>query len=224
MDMKRAITIGIVLVVLLTSVGAVSAFSNGGFENPVVSNSQGWQVYTDGTGGLDWHVESGLYSPAGLAPTLELQNQSAIGLVPYEGLQFAELDSYGNVNISQLISVTAGKTYKISFAQACRNDPAEHPSLLGVYWGAAKLGQTSCTPTMSWVTHSYSPTVSSTGQVKLMFVDEGPSNQYGVLLDSVIVEEGNSVPIPEFPTIALPAALIIGLIGAVLFIRKSKDN
>jgi hypothetical protein len=29
---------------------------------------------------------------------------------------------------------------------------------------------------------------------------------------------------PEFPTMALPAALIVGLLGAVLFIKRSKEN
>ena len=57
-----------------------------------------------------------------------------------------------------------------------------------------------------------------------MFVDEGVSNQYGALLDDVTVEEENNVPVPEFPTVALPAALIIGLIGVVLFIQKSKEE
>ena len=32
------------------------------------------------------------------------------------------------------------------------------------------------------------------------------------------------VPIPEFPTIALPVALVVGLIGAVLFIKSTKEN
>ena len=32
------------------------------------------------------------------------------------------------------------------------------------------------------------------------------------------------VPTPEFPTMALPAALIVGMLGAVLFIQKSKEN
>jgi hypothetical protein len=31
-------------------------------------------------------------------------------------------------------------------------------------------------------------------------------------------------PIPEFPTMALPAALIVGMLGAVLFIQRSKEN
>jgi len=32
------------------------------------------------------------------------------------------------------------------------------------------------------------------------------------------------VPAPEFPTIALPAALIVGMLGAVLFIQRTKEN
>jgi hypothetical protein len=31
-------------------------------------------------------------------------------------------------------------------------------------------------------------------------------------------------PAPEFPTMALPAALIIGMLGAVLFIQRTKEN
>jgi hypothetical protein len=32
------------------------------------------------------------------------------------------------------------------------------------------------------------------------------------------------IPTPEFPTMALPAALIVGMLGAVLFIQRSKEN
>jgi len=219
---------GIILVLLLACTGVASAnlVSNGGFETPV--NTVSWQVYQDGTTGLEWKVELGLNSPDPVPttgfPTLELQKEAAIGLTPSEGLQYAELDSYGNVNISQLVSTTAGITYKISFAQACRSDGGENPGLLGVYWGDTYLDQTSCDATKTWVTHSYSLTASSTGQVKLMFVDEGVSNQYGVLLDNVVVEVENNVPVPEFPTMALPAGLIVGILGAILFIQKTKEN
>jgi hypothetical protein len=33
-----------------------------------------------------------------------------------------------------------------------------------------------------------------------------------------------STPVPEFPTMALPAGLIMGLLGAVLFIQRIKEN
>jgi hypothetical protein len=222
-DVKKLVILGITLVLLLACVGAVSAnlVSNPSFESPI--NSQSWQWYPDGTATLEWHVEQGLGAPAG-TPLLEYQTLSTIGLTPADGNQYAELDSDANVNISQMISVNAGKTYQISFAQACRSDGGENPSLLGVYWGDNYLGQTSCTQTKTWITHSYSPTASSTGQVKLMFVDEGPSNSYGVLLDNVVVTEENNVPIPEFPAVALLAALIVGFIGAVFFIKITKEN
>jgi hypothetical protein len=223
--MKRTLTMGTILVLLLACIGVSSAtiVLQDGFESPV--NTANWQVYPDGTTGLAWKVESGLGAPAGIAPTLEYQTLNTLQLTPDEGDQYAELDSYANVNISQVISATAGKTYEISFAQACRADGGENPSLLGVYWGDTYLGQTSCTQTKTWVTHTYSPTASSTGQVKVMFVDEGSSNSYGVLLDNVVVdEEENNVPVPEFPTIALPAALIVGILGAVLFIQRTREQ
>ena len=34
----------------------------------------------------------------------------------------------------------------------------------------------------------------------------------------------NPPPVPEFPTMALPVALIIGMLGAVLFVQRIKDN
>jgi hypothetical protein len=39
-----------------------------------------------------------------------------------------------------------------------------------------------------------------------------------------ITVDPTAAPVPEFPTVALPAALIVGLLGAVLFIRKSQDE
>ena len=210
---------------LLACIGVASAtiVLQDGFESPV--NTANWQVYPDGTTGLAWKVESGLGAPAGIAPTLEYQTLNTLQLTPDEGDQYAELDSDYNVIIYQILPVTEGKTYKISFAQACRSDGGENPSTLGVYWGDTYLGQTSCSQTMTWLTHSYSPIAPSGGEVKVMFVDEGTSNSYGVLLDAVeIAEEKDTTPVPEFPTMALPAAFIVGMLGVVLFIQRTKEN
>jgi hypothetical protein len=46
------------------------------------------------------------------------------------------------------------------------------------------------------------------------------SMDYGIDVD----EADPSVPVPEFPSMALPAAFIVGLIGAVLFIKSSKED
>ena len=138
----------------LACIGVVSAdlVYNGGFETPAIENPSGWQLYGDSAPGLDWHVERGVGAPDPWAPQLELQNVNAIQLQPYKGDQYAELDSDYNVIIYQILPVTEGKTYKISFAQACRSDGGENPSTLGVYWGDTYLGQTSCSQTMTWLT------------------------------------------------------------------------
>ena len=39
-----------------------------------------------------------------------------------------------------------------------------------------------------------------------------------------IASSGSASSVPEFPSIALPAAFIVGLIGALLFIKGTKEN
>jgi hypothetical protein len=50
-----------------------------------------------------------------------------------------------------------------------------------------------------------------------------PSTTDGVVTISVYVND-DPIPTPEFPSMALPAAFIVGLIGAVLFIKSSKED
>jgi hypothetical protein len=50
-------------------------------------------------------------------------------------------------------------------------------------------------------------------------------NSSGVLLDAVeIAEEGDNIPVPEFPTEALPAVFIVGMLGVILFLQRTKEN
>lgn len=46
------------------------------------------------------------------------------------------------------------------------------------------------------------------------------NNGIGDVCDTV----GAGIPVPEFPSVALPAAFIVGLIGAVIFIRQSRED
>ena len=48
------------------------------------------------------------------------------------------------------------------------------------------------------------------------------SDQDDVVLNVACIKD--PIITPEFPTMALPAALIVGLLGFVLFIQKSKEN
>jgi hypothetical protein len=224
--MKKILTLGIVVVMLLACVGAVSAgdlITNGGFESPI--NTQNWQVYPDGYSGLYWTIEQGI-GPLS-EPTLEYQTSGTLGPTPAGGDQYAELDSYANVNISQMVTLTKGITYHISFAQTCRPQESGATSILGVYLDGELLSRTACDQTLTWKTNTVDVTPAADVTAKLMFADEGLTTQsYGVLLDDVKMEyeENHEVPVPEFPTVAFPAALIVGLIGAILLIQKSKEN
>jgi hypothetical protein len=71
--------------------------------------------------------------------------------------------------------------------------------------------------------------VSKVGEMYTVKFEDLPktSKYYDNDLDDVIMNVTcikDIIPIPEFPTMALPSALIVGLIGAVLFIQKSKEN
>ena len=209
-SMRSRLLAVFVLAALAVCTGIVSAnlIANSGFETPVVSGS--WQIFTTVPG---WTLNDG---------ELEYQTQSTIGLLPYEGTQYAELDPNYNVRISQVIGVTGGTSYDVSFAQSCRPDDRSLPSTLGVYWDGTLLGRTTCdrsqADSRTWVAYSYSVTPASDGTATIMFADEGVSDSYGVLLDDVKVETA-TIPVPEFPTAYVPVSFIAGLLAIVLIIR-----
>ena len=172
--MKKTLTLAITIVMLLACIGAVSAadlITNGGFESPV--NTQNWQVYAAVPG---WTIEQGI-GPVSGAPTLEYQTLNTLGLAPDEGDQYAELDSYANVNISQMVTLTKGITYHISFAQTCRPQESGATSILGVYLDGELLSTTTCDLTQTWKTNTVDVTPAADVTAKLMFADEGLTTQ-----------------------------------------------
>ncbi len=58
-------------------------------------------------------------------------------------------------------------------------------------------------------------------QVDVNFQGSGSGDIYTMNGRSEVIPTPN---VPEFPTMALPAALIVGLIGAVLFIKSTKED
>jgi hypothetical protein len=52
------------------------------------------------------------------------------------------------------------------------------------------------------------------------FTLEGP----GLMTGHAQSMQKNVASIPEFPTFALPAGMVIGLVGAILLIRRTKEN
>jgi len=228
--MKKGLIVAIALVMFLACVGTVSAdlISNGGFESPVVGDNPNWLWFPDGTSGMVWHIERGIGAQSEIVPVLEIQTQKTLGLVPYEGKQYTELDSHANVNISQTIKTEKGVSYQISYAQSCRFDDPHLPSAIDVYVNEQKVLTTSegkdqtdgCT---QWQVHSVAFT--GTGNdVTLKFAADGVSDQYGPLLDGVDVEDPvTPSPAPEFPSLAFPVAILVGFIGIIMIIQKSKQ-
>jgi len=258
--MKRLLIMGIILVLLLAGVGAVSAnlVSNGGFEKPKVTNGAGWDIFQDNTLDLDWDVQwaaggptTFLYTGDGITynrpepANAELQTTGLLKDAVYpdfpggqlnaaEGNQYAELDSdwFGpsspvsgepaNVIMSQSIVTQKDHTYTISWEQRRRNDDGHSPSSLAFSWnGDGPLVTTGVAE--SWT--KYSETRSASGPSTIISFSgvPQPGDSLGALIDDVIVQD-TTVAVPEFPTMALPVALMVGLLGAVLFIRSTKEN
>jgi choice-of-anchor C domain-containing protein len=219
--MKGTVSIGIILVLLLASIGVASAaiVQNGGFETSgVVPQPPGHLTCPDGILN-DWT----------LGGTIDVINGYWI---PFEGSQSIDLTGSSPGSISQTIPLDPAKTYQLSFEMA--GNPGGLPDIksVKVHWDNQvfdfsfdKSGHS--LTDMGWEKKTIHG-LTSTGTTVLTFEDITADNTYyGVALDDVIVvEEDNSppTPVPEFPTIALPMALIIGILGAVLFIQRTKEN
>jgi choice-of-anchor C domain-containing protein len=217
--MKRLLMSGIILVVLLTCVGAVSAnlVTNGGFEAPIAANP--WTTIFAGNGLTGWSIDSG-----------------SIDLIhnywqPHSGDQSLDLSGNSPARISQMIPTTPGATYDLTFWMA-GNPDIQEVKTLGVYWDGNELsptitfdstGQTKAD--MGWKLVTISGLKATTGSTELAFLDIQPqSDPCGVALDDISLVPAQVNPVPEFPGMALPLTLLVGLIGVVLFIRKSKEN
>ena len=237
-DMGMIVRTGIIAVMLLACIGAVSAnlVLNGGFETPEIMTTAGWAIFPDEYPGLEWDVawasDGTLGSPGiPIVANAELQNSSAIPLNPHSGYQYAELDTdwFGpgtepngekaNVIISQNLATASGE-YTISYWQRCRE--ADDCSLKFDWTGASS--ETTTGVIGDWTHHEF--VRSASGPTIISFTDIGTPDSIGVLIDDISVVQNidPGIPVPEFPTMALPAALIVGMLGAVLFIQKSKEE
>jgi hypothetical protein len=169
---------------------------NGGFEFPKVDNSQGWDVFANGTIGLDWAVNwMPSVTGAPVLGNLEIQN-NFLG-VAKGGVQYAELDSDWNFDISgesastvisQNIATIPGKTYNLKYSFSARPDTGSADNMMDILWGGALASSTSATgigfSTNIWKDYSMD-VVATTTLTTLSFADKGPANSLGVFLDDV---------------------------------------
>jgi hypothetical protein len=226
--MRKLVLVSIILLAL-AGIGAASAamnlVNNGGFEQPQLGEGVGFAECPDGV--LTGWVIGG----AGIDHIRTYWDAS-------EGKQSLDLSQLGTGSISQVIPTTADKSYTLSFDMAGNPEWGLTEKLLMVHWGdQPAYGPYSYTPSGypvigpgGWQTVTLADLPGTAGGTRLTFEDvTTPSSPCGVALDNIIVtsEESTSrdlVPIPEFPTIALPAGFIIGLIGAVFYIRSTREQ
>jgi hypothetical protein len=220
--MKKTIILGMILVAILACVGAVSAaelVTNGGFESPVAANPFTANMVSGLTG---WTIDSG---------NVDLIKEY---WVPFEGKQSLDLSGDVRGEISQPISGPPG-SYTLTFEMSGNNECSPTIKELEVYWGA---GPSIASPTFdtSVITNKLTdmhytqvsvPITLTTSPTVLKFEDDSVvqdgEERCGVVLDAISIKTPD-IPVPEFPTMALPAALIVGLLGAVLFIQSTKKN
>jgi choice-of-anchor C domain-containing protein len=221
--MRKLILVGMVLLAL-AGIGAASAATNlvknGGFEDPILGDSVG---YVECPNGLvnDWVI-----GEAGIDHILKYWS-------PPEGEQSIDLSRHAQGSVSQLIPTEPGKSYDLSFAMAGNPDGAPKVKTVEVFWNGVSRGTDTFDTTgksvdaMGWVTKGRTGLpASSTGlTTELKFVDVSESGTYyGVALDTIIVTPAALIPVPEFPTLALPLGMVISILGAVYYIRSTREQ
>jgi predicted ribosomally synthesized peptide with SipW-like signal peptide len=180
---------------------------NGGFETPVVTTAQKWDIFPNGTSGLSWTVEwvgdessyGGIDRPE---PSLQELHRGVNGWLPAVGEQYTELDTdwdgpNGSVNnepalvrISQEITTTIGAKYHLSYQFSPRPGTNSADNQLKVYLGGNLVGNHSANGSSqnNWTKHTYQFEANST-TTKLEFVGGGASNSLGIFLDDVSLTE-----------------------------------
>jgi len=220
--MRKLLLAGMVLLAF-TAIGAASAanlVSNGGFESPALGISAQYQLGMT-RGVPSWTIDAG---------NIDLMKRY---WTPAAELQSIDLTGSQRGTISQILPTTKNGPYVLSFkmsgnfacgAQTSRNVTVYwdgKPAPIGTY-SFQKPGFWSRT-NMGWTAKSVVLPAPATASTKLTFVDTSSgTSTCGVALDDVIVEQ-QVVAIPEFPAIALPVGLIVGILGVVFYIRSTRE-
>lgn len=182
----------------------VDLILNGSFEEPLIDNASGWNIFPSGTSGLQW-----LISWTGLVPdnydgdtkpnpaNIELHG-GVNGWLPSAGNQYAELDSDwegpsgntsdepANSSLTQIVDVPTGSVFKLSFDFSPR--PGVASNVMEVYWNGTLVDTMnedgSGNGNTVWTSHSYDVT-GIAGNDTLEFREVGTPDSLGSFLDNV---------------------------------------
>lgn len=229
--MKRVFTLAIGLVLLLICVGTVSAETelvvNGGFESPVVGSP--WNTIGAGNGLTGWTI-----SPS--SGSIDLDHG---GWQSHSGDQSIDLSGNSPATISQTINTEKDKTYVLKFWLA-GNSYSPDPKSVNVYWDGNKVDSPITFDVTGkdiyktdgtyngWrlITVSGLKATGPTTEIAFEQIPSSVSLASGVMLDdiSITLPDDHPTPAPEFPSMALPAAMLVGFMGFVLFVQNSKKE
>lgn len=188
---------------------------NGSFEDPVVGNPELWNIFPDGTSGLDWNVgwessETSFQSRT-RPTTAQLELHRGVLGPAADGLQSAELDSdwFGpsdplngepaSVNIYENIPTVTGTKYtlKYKFSPRPNTDASENKLSVRIDGSEKQLQTGAGGANINWTAYEY--TFTATGSTtKVEFADVGTPDSLGTLLDSVEMYKLNCTEI-SFP-------------------------
>ncbi|MFC1755799.1 SdrD B-like domain-containing protein [Patescibacteria group bacterium] len=179
----------------------VNMVSNGGFETPVVSASQMWDIFTQGFVGWDVNWYGGSTSFGGQARPddafLEL-HRGVNGWSPAEGNQYAELDTDwdgpggslsgepASVAIHQDLPTISGYKYRVEFSFSPRPSTPGSDNQLEFRWDGNIEGVYSDSGGINWSTEVHEFIADDT-QTRIQFADIGDANSLGTFLDDVKV-------------------------------------
>jgi hypothetical protein len=226
--MKRILLASLLFILILVVMMAIPAYavpgnlvSNGGFETPIITDTNLWHHYTTSELGSNWTVE---WNPSDAHPeeTPVLEIQSGVCGAPYEGNQFAELDSTHSTSIYQDFATIPGNFYALRFAFSPRSGTGVGDNHLQIQLGS-KVDDISADGTgnsgTSWTTYVYSVQATET-TTRVQFTDLGNSDSYGTFIDDVSVTEYTSDPLlPE-----LPAGILLGIglacVGGIIILKR----
>lgn len=177
----------------------VNLLANGSFEDVVVENKAGWDIFQSGLAGLGWFADWVISLGAPEIANIEVQTSSL--WTPSDGNQYAELDSdwggpgsndgpdeVARTHIYQFVPTIPGETYTLTwdFSPRPRTDVYEN-DLLAFVNNVVVAENTASGEVNSdtvWESHSYS-FVASGDETSIAFEDIGTHDSVGTLLDNV---------------------------------------
>ena len=166
---------------------------NGSFEDPAF-----------GPGGPTWGLYTQIPGWTSSGPNIEIGTAATYGVTGQDGNNVMELDSTGNVEVSQILT-TPGE-YVLSFLFAQRSGVSTTSGSFEIWWNGVSIVSLAPTSTLMAL---YTASVSATGQDTLTFKGTGTSDSYGALVDDVQL---NRVP-DASSTLALLGGVLV-MIGA----------